>query len=72
MVRKTTFQDYPLRLSLPHGPSQNVIAVLPATAEAHRKVVLTAHLDSHRAVWLFATDPLLLFYFATSPLDRMA
>jgi len=68
MGRKMNFQDYPLRSSLPHGPSQNVVAVIPAKGEAHRKVVLTAHLDSHRAVWLFATDPLLLFYFATTPL----
>jgi hypothetical protein len=66
MWRKTTFRDYPLRSSLPHGPSQNVIAVLPARGETQHKVVLTAHLDSHRAVWLFASDPLLLFYFATS------
>jgi hypothetical protein len=68
LVRKTTFHEYPLRQSLPHGPSQNVIAVLPAVGGTHRKVVLTAHLDSHRAVWLFATDPLLLFYFVSSPL----
>jgi hypothetical protein len=68
MLRKTTFHAYPLRNSLPHGPSQNVVAVMPAGGDTRRKVVLTAHLDSHRAVWLFATDPLLLFYFATSPL----
>ena len=68
MARKMDFQDYPLRSSLPHGPSQNVVAVIPARQAAHHKVVLNAHLDSHRAVWLFATDPLLLFYFATAPL----
>ena len=68
IVRKMSFRDYPLRSSLPHGPSQNVVAVIPARAETHCKVVLTAHLDSQRAVWLFASDPLLLFYFATSPL----
>jgi hypothetical protein len=68
MGRKMTFQGYPLRSSLPHGPSQNVVAVMPASGDARRKVVLTAHLDSHRAVWLFATDPLLWFYFATTPL----
>ena len=68
MVRKMTFHGYPLSDSLPHGPSQNVIAVLPAASEPRGKVVLTAHLDSHRAVWLFATDLVLLFYFATSPL----
>jgi hypothetical protein len=68
MWQKMTFRDYPLRSSLPHGPSQNVVSMLPAAGEARRKLVLNAHLDSHRAVWLFATDPLLWFYFATSPL----
>lgn len=68
MLRKMTYRDYPLRQRLPHGPSQNVIAVIPAAGEAHRKVALHAHLDSHRAVWLFASDQLLFFYFATSPL----
>lgn len=68
MWQKTTFHDYPLRSKLPHGPSQNVIAVLPAAGEVRRKVVLNAHLDSHRAVWLFATDPMLWFYFAAAPL----
>jgi len=68
MWRKMDFQDYPLRTSLPHGPSQNVISVTPAAGKTRRKVVLSAHLDSHRAVWLFATDPLLWFYFASTPL----
>lgn len=54
--RKLTFRDYPMRESLPHGPSQNVVAVLPPTGEVHHTVVLVAHLDSHRAVWLFAND----------------
>jgi hypothetical protein len=57
--RKLTFQDYPLRQSLPHGDSQNVVAVLPAVAEVYQRVVLVAHLDSHRAVWAFAGDRLL-------------
>lgn len=57
--RKLTFRDYPLRESLPHGPSQNIIAVLPATGAIHQRVVLVAHLDSHRAVWGFASDFLL-------------
>jgi hypothetical protein len=68
MWQKMDFRGYTLRSNLPHGPSQNVVAVMPAAGEARRKVVLTAHLDSHRAVWLFASDPLLLFYFVTTPL----
>lgn len=68
MFRKMTFQEYPMRANLPHGPSQNVVTVIPPVGDVHRKVVLTAHLDSQRAVWLFAADPMVFFYFITSPL----
>jgi hypothetical protein len=57
--RKLTFGDYPLRQSLPHGESQNLVAVLPAALETKHQVVLVAHLDSHRAVWAFASENLL-------------
>ena len=53
---KFTNVDYPLRNALPHAPSQNVIARLPPSQEANRKLVLIAHLDSHRAVFWFASD----------------
>jgi len=53
---KFTNVDYPLRKSLPHAPSQNVIARLPPALAAKRKLVLVAHLDSHRAVFWFASD----------------
>jgi hypothetical protein len=66
--RKLTFQDYPLRQSLPHGESQNLAAVLPAAGEAKQKVVLVAHLDSHRAVWAFASDRLLKLGMLFMPL----
>jgi hypothetical protein len=66
--RKLTFQDYPLRESLPHGPSQNVVAVLPPSGEIHHQVVLVAHLDSHRAVWGFASDLLLRLSLIIVPL----
>lgn len=51
-----TLRGYPLSSSLPHAPSQNVIAKLPAVGDAQRRLVLMAHLDSHRAVFWFATD----------------
>ena len=37
--RKLTFRNYPLRTSLPHGPSQNVVAVLPPAGEVRKRVV---------------------------------
>jgi hypothetical protein len=62
LFRKFTFRDYPLRKTLPHGPSQNVIAVLPAQEKAQRRVVLISHLDSHRAVIWYASDRLVKIY----------
>jgi hypothetical protein len=61
--RKFTFRDYPLRNSLPHGQSQNVVAVIPPEGDVKRRVVLVGHLDSHRAVFWFATN-ILTFLFA--------
>jgi hypothetical protein len=74
MWRKFTFRSYPLRSSLPHGTSQNVIAIIPLKDNSNegsyspQQVVLVAHMDSHRAVWLFATDLLLKLYAVISPL----
>lgn len=60
--RQFTFRDYPLKSSLPHAPSQNVIAVIPPVGEVQHRVVLVSHLDSHRAVFWFATDTLVILF----------
>jgi hypothetical protein len=65
--RKFTFRGYPLQEMLPHGPSQNVIAVIPPQAEVHQRVVLVSHLDSHRAVVWYASDWLVRAYSLVSP-----
>jgi len=67
MWRKFTFQDYPLQDTLPHGASQNVLAVLSPKESVRRRVVLVAHLDSHRQVWLFASDILVRVYARLLP-----
>ena len=54
--RKFTGEDYPLHKNLPHGPSQNVIATISPHEATRGRVVLVAHLDSHRAVFWFASD----------------
>ena len=64
--RKFTFRDYPLRNSLPHAPSQNVIAVIPPLGEVRRRVVMLAHLDSHRAVFWFANNFLVTLFAVVS------
>jgi hypothetical protein len=60
--RKFTFRSFPLQNYLPHAPSQNVIAVIPPAGEVYRRVVLVAHLDSHRAVFWFAHNILVAFF----------
>ncbi|MFZ2098474.1 MAG: M28 family peptidase [Anaerolineales bacterium] len=60
--RKFTFRDFPLRTTLPHAPSQNVVAVIPPIGEMRKRLVLVAHLDSHRAVFWFATDLLVMVF----------
>jgi FtsH-binding integral membrane protein len=66
--RKFTFQPTPLHASLPHGPSQNVLAALPPQGEVRQRIVLLGHLDSHRAVLWYANDFMLKVYFAGAPL----
>jgi hypothetical protein len=65
--RKFTFQEYPLRQILPHGPSQNVIAALPPKGDVRNRVVLTGHLDSHQAVFWYANDILVTIYALAAP-----
>jgi Peptidase family M28 len=61
-----TLMDYPLRTALPHAPSQNVIAVIPPLQAVRQRLVLVAHLDSHRAVFWFATDFLVRLFVPIS------
>ena len=65
--RKYTYRNYPLRNTLPHGPSQNVLASLPPQGEVRRRLVLVGHLDSHRAVFWWATDFLFKFFITSTP-----
>ncbi len=66
--RKSSFQSYALQDSLPHGPSQNVLAIITPLQETHQRVLLTANLDSPRAVWWFAQDVLAQVYKKLAPL----
>lgn len=66
--RKFTFRSYPLQEMLPHGPSQNVTAVIQPRGDVLSKVVLVSHLDSHRAVFWYASDWLARAYGLASPL----
>ena len=65
---KNSLRAKPGQSSLPSGASQNIVSVIPSTAAAERRVVLLAHLDSHRAVWLFAHPLIARAYSFISPL----
>lgn len=60
--RKFSFKSYLLQSSLPHGESQNVVAVISPAGEVRQRVVLVSHLDSHRAVFWFASDTLVKLF----------
>jgi hypothetical protein len=60
--RKFTFHDFPLKNALHHAPSQNVIATISPVGEVRNKVVMVGHLDSHRAVFWFASDFLVVLF----------
>jgi len=67
--QRSRFQELPLRTFLPHGPSQNVVAVLPPKAEVLHKVVLVAHLDSARAIIWYILDLLHTLYTCLTTLS---
>jgi hypothetical protein len=52
--------------SLPRALSQNVIAKLPPTGPVKQRLVLLAHLDTHRAVFWFASNLLVRIFFILS------
>ncbi len=52
-AREIHLRDNPLRLLLPKRESANVWTIVPAAAEARRRVVVIGHLDTHRTPLLF-------------------
>ncbi len=54
--RESDLEDTWLGRALPQGASQNVWVRIPATAAVpRRRLVILAHLDTHRSPWLFQT-----------------
>jgi len=48
MLAESDFSDNWTRRLLPSGESQNVVGIVPAARKPARRVVLVAHLDTHR------------------------
>lgn len=57
------FRPNLLRLFMPRGRSQNVVARVPAASgKPDRRVVLVAHMDTHRTPWIFTSHGRLRFF----------
>jgi hypothetical protein len=56
------FQPNPLGSLMPKGPSQNVWARLPAADQAKRRLLIVAHIDTHRTPWAFSSIGRLAFF----------
>jgi len=56
MLAETDFASNWMRWLLPAGRSQNTVAVIPAASQASRRVVLCAHLDSHRTPIFYSSQ----------------
>jgi len=55
MYAETDFTNNWMRLLLPRAWSQNVVGEVPARKERRRRVVLLAHLDTHRTPIFYST-----------------
>ncbi len=53
-VLELSFVNNPLRWIVSKGPSQNVVAVVPASYEHRQDLVLIGHLDTQRTPLIFA------------------
>jgi len=56
ILLELSFRPNPLRWILPKGESQNAWARINAKCETHERVVLVAHLDTHRTPLAFSSD----------------
>jgi hypothetical protein len=63
-AREAELSDHWARRLLPQGPSQNVVAIIPAAEATRRRVVLYGHLDTHRTP-IFYSSPAWLSAFSS-------
>lgn len=66
------FRPNALRALVPKGDSQNVWARVPAAGSALRRVVLVAHVDTHRTPWVFTSPARLTLFRITTTLGVAA
>lgn len=66
------FRPNLLKLVIGKGQSQNVWARLPVTGTATRRVILAAHIDTHRTPWVFTSPGRLKFFKTMTTLGVVA
>ena len=60
VILELYFRSNLLRLIIPKGKSQNVLARLKPIDEVRKQVLVVSHIDSHRTPWVFTTKNRLL------------
>lgn len=56
VLLELSFSPNPFRWLLPRRKSQNVIAFIPAAEKTQQRVIISAHIDSHRTPLVFSSD----------------
>jgi hypothetical protein len=56
MITETDFAVNWMRPILPKGDSQNAVGIIPAAGQVRNRVVLCAHVDSHRTPVFYSTE----------------
>ena len=64
MIAESDLATSWMRRLLPRAQSYNAVGIIPAAVQARQRVVLSAHLDSHRTPFFFASQRNLLIFRA--------
>ncbi|MBI3360890.1 MAG: M28 family peptidase [Chloroflexi bacterium] len=70
-LMELALNDNPLRWFLPVAPSQNVYAVAKPAGEAQKKIVVAAHVDTHRTPLIWASPGMYTVYRVLSTLGMV-
>ncbi|MBT9130892.1 MAG: hypothetical protein DDT42_01220 [candidate division WS2 bacterium] len=71
ILLELSFKSNPSRWFIPKGKSQNVWAIVPANGEVKKRVILSAHLDTHRTPLVFSSSMRLKLFKYLIPLGLL-
>ena len=72
VLLELAFRPNPIRLLLPKGRSQNVVAKIAPKGEVRERVVLMGHLDTHRTPLVFSSTGWLMIFGSLVPLGLVS